>query len=52
VNLVSLALFIVGVSAICYGVGLILPAAGFIVGGVLVVVAGYYWMTVSDEGQR
>ncbi len=39
-NRVSLALLIVGVAAVCYGVWLILPAAGFISGGVLAVAAG------------
>lgn len=47
-NRISLALFILGVAAVCYGVWLVLPAAGFIVGGVMVV-AGGVLLLESDE---
>jgi hypothetical protein len=51
VNLLSLALLALGIAAVCYGCWLVLPAAGFIVGGVLVLAAGLAVLSVDETAK-
>lgn len=48
-NPISLALIVLGVAGICYGCWLVVPAAGFVVGGILMLLGGVALLSTSDQ---